>query len=67
LHREVGLGLSGSEFGEHHFRAIVTSDRKDNTIPRGCFDESIGPANGSKPVREMTTEDVRAIIWRKSD
>jgi hypothetical protein len=25
------------------------------------------PAIGTKPVREVTTDDVRVIIWRKKD
>ena len=37
------------------------------TIPRRYFDKSIVPAIGTKPVRDVTTEDVRAIIWRKKD
>lgn len=51
-----------AEFGERFFREIVSRDRKDITIPRRYFDKSIVPDIGSKPVREVTTEDVRAII-----
>ena len=40
---------------------------KDLTIPRRYFDKSIVPAIGTKPVRDVTTEDVRAIIWKKKD
>ena len=46
---------------------IVSRDRKDITIPRRYFAKSIVPAIGSKPVGEVTTEDVRAIIWRKKN
>ena len=64
-----GLGpeVTVAEFGERFFREIVNRDRKDTTIPRRYFDKSIVPAIGSKPVGEVTTEDVRAIIWRKKD
>ncbi len=54
-------------FGERFFREIVAKDRADVTIPRRYFDKSIVPAIGSKPVRDVTTEDVRAIIWKKKD
>ncbi|MBI5260147.1 MAG: tyrosine-type recombinase/integrase [Burkholderiales bacterium] len=56
-----------AEFGERFFREIVAKDRQDTTIPRRYFDKSIVPAIGAKPVRDVTTEDVRAIVWRKKD
>ena len=56
-----------AEFGERFFREIVAKDRQDVSIPRRYFDKSIIPAIGTKPVRDVTTEDVRAIIWRKKD
>lgn len=55
------------EFGERFFREIVAKDRQDTTIPRRYLDKSIVPAIGTKPVRDVTTEDVRAIIWKKKD
>jgi len=56
-----------SDFGERFFREIVAKDRQDLTSPRRYFDKCILPAIGTKPVRDVTTEDVRAIIWRKKD
>jgi integrase len=56
-----------ADFGERFFREIVAKDRQDVSIPRRYFDKSIVPAIGSKPVRDVTTEDVRAIIWKKKD
>jgi integrase len=56
-----------AEFGERFFREIVAKDRQDLTIPRRYFDKAIVPAIGSKPVCDVTTEDVRAIIWKKKD
>lgn len=56
-----------SEFGERFFSEIVAKDRADLTIPRRYFDKTIIPAIGAKPVRDVTTEDVRAIIWKKKD
>ncbi len=56
-----------AEFGERFFREIVAKDRQDTTIPRRYFDKAIVPAIGSKLVRDVSTEDVRAIIWKKKD
>lgn len=56
-----------ADFGERFLREIVAKDRQDITIPRRYFDKAIVPAIGSKPVRDVTTEDVRAIIWKKKD
>lgn len=56
-----------AEFGERFFREIVAKDRKDIKLPRRYFDKAIVPVIGAKPVRDVTTEDVRAIIWQKKD
>lgn len=56
-----------ADFGERFFREIVAKDRQDITIPRRYFDKAIKPAIGGKPVRNVTTEDVRAIIWKKKE
>ena len=56
-----------AEFGERFFREVVSKDRRDVTIPRRYFDKSVVPAIGAKPVRDVTTDDVRVIIWRKKD
>ena len=56
-----------AEFGERFFREMVAKNRKDVTIPRRYLDKAILPAIGSKAVRDVTTEDVRAIIWKKKD
>jgi integrase len=56
-----------AEFGERYFRELVAKDRKDIKMPRRYFDKAIVPFIGAKPVRDVTTEDVRAIIWRKKE
>ena len=56
-----------AEFGERFFREVVAKDRQDVSIPRRYFDKSVVPVIGSKAVRDVTTEDVRAIIWNKKD
>lgn len=54
-----------AEFGERFFLEVAAKDRRDLTMPRRYFDKSIVPAIGSKPMQDVTTDDVRAIIWRK--
>jgi integrase len=56
-----------TEFSEQFFREIVQRDRKNTTMPRRYLDKQILPAIGAKLVAEVTTEDVRAIIWAKKD
>ena len=63
----LGVDVTVADFGDRFFREVVAKDRKDLTIPRRYFDKSIVPVIGSKPVREVTAEDVRTIIWRKKD
>lgn len=54
-----------AEFSERYLREVAAKDRKDLTIPRRYFLKDIRPAIGTKAMREVTTEDVRAIIWKK--
>lgn len=63
------LGAAGpvtvAAFGDRFFTEVVAKDRTDLTIPRRYFDKNIVPAIGTKSMCDVTTEDVRAIIWRK--
>lgn len=56
-----------SDFADRFFRDIQVKDRKNTTTPRRYLDKEIIPAIGNKPVRDVTTEDVRAVIWAKKD
>ncbi len=56
-----------SEFAERFFNEVVAKDRRNPSSPRRYLDKSILPAIGTKVVRDVTTEDVRAIIWKKKD
>ncbi|EDW1731901.1 tyrosine-type recombinase/integrase [Salmonella enterica subsp. enterica] len=55
------------QFAERFFKEIQERDRKDNTMPRRYLDKDILPHIGNKPVCELTTEDVRSVIWRKKE
>jgi integrase len=56
-----------AEFSERFMLEIVSKDRKDTTTPRRYLDKEILPAIGEKPVRDVTAEDARAVIWKKKD
>lgn len=55
------------EFTERFFKEIQAKDRKDNKQVRRYFDNDILPHIGDKPMKDVTTEDVRSIIWRKKE
>lgn len=59
--------VSVADFGDRYFREVVVKARKDPTTSRRYFDKAIVPAIGRKAIRDVTTEDVRAIIWAKKD
>lgn len=56
-----------AQFAERFFKDIQQKDRKDTTSPRRYLDKDILPFIGTKAMRDVTTEDVRSIIWRKKD
>jgi len=53
------------QFAERYFKEIQQRHRKDTTMPRRYLDKDILPHIGMKSVCELTTEDVRSVIWRK--
>jgi len=55
------------EFAERFFLEVQTKDRKDTNAPRRYLDKDVLPFVGDTPMKELTTENVRAIIWRKKD
>lgn len=52
-------------FGEQFFAEIVQRDCKNTVTPRRYLDKQIYPAIGGKLVGDVTTDDVRSIIWAK--
>lgn len=56
-----------ADFAERFFKDIQSRDRKDVTMPRRYLEKDILPHIGSKPVRDVTAEDVRSVIWRKKE
>lgn len=56
-----------ADFAERFFKDIQSRDRKNVTMPRRYLEKDILPHIGSKPVRDITAEDVRTVIWRKKE
>ncbi|WP_342308235.1 tyrosine-type recombinase/integrase [Burkholderia pyrrocinia] len=56
-----------SQFAERFFNEIQQRDRKNNTMPHRYLDKDILPHIGTKPVCELTADDVRSVIWRKKE
>ena len=55
------------EFAERYFREIVERDCKDPKPIRRYLDNEIYPRLAEKAVREVTSADVQAIVFRKRD
>ena len=55
------------EFAERYFREIVERARKDTNAIRRYLDNEIYPRLAQKAVREVTSADVQAIVFRKRD
>lgn len=62
-----GENTTVAEFAERYFKDIQQRDRKNTTIPRRYLDKDILPHIGNKPIKDITAEDVRSVIWRKKD
>ncbi len=56
-----------TEFAERFFKDIQSRDRKDVTMPRRYLEKDILPHIGDKPIKDLTAEDVRIVIWRKKE
>lgn len=55
------------EFAERFFQEIQARDRKDASAPRRYLDKDILPVLGEKRMCDITTEDVRTVVWRKKE
>jgi integrase len=64
---EAASDTTLAQFAERYFREIQAKDRKDPKMPRRYLDKDILPFIGTKPVGEITAEDVRTVVWRKKD
>ncbi|MFA7330402.1 MAG: tyrosine-type recombinase/integrase [Candidatus Delongbacteria bacterium] len=56
-----------AEFTERFLREVLAKDIKNVRVPRRYFDKDILPFIGERPMSTISTEDVRAIVWRAKD
>lgn len=60
-------GVSVLSFGGKYFNEVISKERKDPTTMLRILVNDIYPAIGSKAMEQVTTGDVRDIIWKKKD
>ena len=65
--KAVALATTVEEFTNKFFKEVQEKDRKDNKQIHRYFDKDILPYIGKKLIKDITTEDVRSIIWRKKE
>lgn len=56
-----------ADFAERFFKDIQSRDRKNVTMPRRYLETDILPHIDNTPIRDITAEDVRSVIWRKKE
>lgn len=56
-----------AQFSKRFIRDIQVKERKDPRMPIRYLEKDVLPFIGTKAVHDITTEDVRAVIWRKKD
>lgn len=56
-----------AQFAARYIREVQSRDRKNLTMPLRYLEKDILPFIGNKRVGDITTDDVRAVIWRKKD
>lgn len=56
-----------AEFVGKFLEEVQEKDRKNNKQVRRYFDRDVIPRIGGRPMKDITAEDVRSVIWRKKD
>ena len=51
-----------ADFAKRFFKDIQERDHKDNTMPRRYLEKDILPYIRSKPIKNITAEDVRSVL-----
>jgi integrase len=59
--------MSLRDFGNQYYAEVVTRDRKKPIQMGRYLKNDIFPFIGDTKVGDLTTEDVRSVIWRKKD
>lgn len=55
------------EFGKRYYKEVIERNRKDPTHLFRYLEKEIFPEMGSKPLNDITSAEVQAIIFRKRD
>jgi integrase len=55
------------EFAERYFTEVIQRDRKNPIQLRRYLQNEIYPAFGSRPLREVSAQDVQRLVFRKRD
>ena len=63
----VGNTSTVQDFCERYFKEVIQKDRKDPTDLRRYLDKEIYPALGSRPMKEVTAQDVQRLVFLKRD
>lgn len=58
---------TAADFAERFFKDIQSRDCKGVIMSRRYLEKDILLHIGSKPIRDITAEDVRSVIWRKKE
>ena len=64
---EIPAEMTLAQFADLFVREVQSKDRKDLTAPLRYMQKDILPFIGKKLVGEVTTDDIRVVIWRKKD
>jgi integrase len=55
------------DFCERYFKEVIQRDRKDSIQLRRYLDKEIYPAFGSRPMKDVTAQDVQRLVFSKRD
>jgi integrase len=64
---EVASATTMREFGQRYYSEVVLPNVKDPKNLRRWLDKEIYPVLGDKSLRDITSADVQAIVFRKRD
>jgi len=64
---EVASATTARKFGERYYSEVVLPNVKDPKNLRRWLDKEIYPVLGDKSLRDITSADVQAIVFRKRD
>lgn len=67
IRKAAHTGLTVFEYGQRYLKEVIKKDRSNSVPMERILNNDIYPFIGSKLMKDITTEDVRAVIWRKKE